>query len=275
MSNLTSIHYLAHKPYLSRAFNRIEEGIKLTLPKSAKMNGYDDADLVIIPVVDAFDVDLAQDAILFQLCYDTTSEGLDYWEYVWDKARLVVSYYDLPIPENLKWKFVRMPLGFDPNMFYMPRQPLPFKRYEAVVTGFVDGPGGEVISDVWRAFGNIAHVGEDFKLGPGYNHFVNVPDDKMRELYQQSRYVIALRYVEGFELPIIEGMACGAQPVIFDMECYTHWFGDVAYKIDPEGDIVQQLRDLPDPKEISLDERLQFSWQVVMQDFWRRFKWLK
>jgi hypothetical protein len=242
------------------------------MPEGASFNGYMDADLVIIPVVTPIDLDIAEDAVIFQLCYETAGETPDYWEYVWDKAKLVVSYYDLPIPERLRYKFLRMPLGYDPKKFYQdPNVP---KVYDAIVTGFVDGGTGEVLSDVWRAGGHIAHVGENLRLGAGYNHFVNISDKKLCELYQQSKYVVALRYVEGFELPVIEGYACGCRPIIFDLPCYTHWFGDFSHKIDPEGDIVSQLRDVKNSTESFADIGVShYSWENVMRPFWRRIKW--
>lgn len=171
--------------------------------------------------------------ILLQLCYQTTEMGPEFWDALWKECLMVGSYFDLDAPN-----FVRFPMGYDPNIFYP--NPKTSKRYDAIVFGDLDGP--EEIKSIHDAFGIVAHVGRDMDLGTGYINFQNIPDDRLRQIYQQSRFCIGLRRVEGFEMPIVEGAACGCFPITFDYDCYRHWFNGMAIFLDPEIDVADQLR---------------------------------
>ena len=268
------------KPYLSNALRRIEGGILSTMPPTYRIASYiEDADLIIAPVVNYRDIlhIPLEKTVIMQLCFKTAGTGSGgnwgshdtWWQSVWGKSYRVVSYYDLPCDD-----YLRMPLGYNPKLFY--NRGLE-KKFKAIVTGFMDGPNGEEIESVYKAFGNIVHVGNNFELGEGYHHFVGVTDAEMATLYNQSEFVVALRHIEGFEFPVIEGAACGAIPIVFDMECYTHWFESISYAISPEEDIVHQLRDADvffeswdvSGKPIIVDEFYkQFTWDNVMKPFW-------
>lgn len=205
--------------------------------------------------------------VILQLCYLTSGGDEKWWQETWKhpNCEMVGSYYDLDVREA---PFVRFPLGFDREVFY----PEIEKRnvFNAMVTGYVDGP--EEISTVWEAYRSVAHVGQPMPMGLGYVPFTNLTDDKMRELYQTSRFSVGLRRVEGFELPIIEGAACGAIPVAFDMDCYRYWFDDFALFIDPDRDVVEQMRETMDiaddmpPIDQSLIMR--FEMHTAWKPFW-------
>lgn len=176
--------------------------------------------------------------ILLQLCYKTTEMPANWWGKIWDKCMLVGSYYDLDLDAP---NFVRFPMGYDPKVFYrdagIPR------RYDAIVFGEMDGP--EEIKSVCRAFDVVAHIGSDMGLGPGYISYNNIPDERLRSIYAQSRYCIGMRHVEGFEMPVIEGAACGCTPIVLDLPCYRDWFERLpALFVTPDHDIEEQLRNI-------------------------------
>ena len=128
---------------------------------------------------------------------------------------------------------------------------------------------------MYDALGYISHVGANMRYGPGYVHYENVPDETMAWLYSSSKLSVGLRRIEGFELPIIEGAACGAVPVAFDLECYRHWFNDIAIFIDHEGDVERQLSNIrldgdysPDLSAFEQDN----AWKPFWEEFRREFK---
>lgn len=256
------------KPYMSNALRRIEDGIRATMPDSyVWVTSEREADVIIAPVVDIKDATGVNNrTVLMQLCYLTGAADVHAWRNVWAKAGIVASYLKLPLTD-----YIRMPLGFDPNLFYpRPEQP---KLYRAVVTGYVDWEdGGEVIAGVHQAFGNVIHVGKNFNLGAGYAHAEGVSDHQMAAIYASADYVVALRAVEGFELPLIEGAACGATPIALDLECYRHWFTGYALFVDP--DYIEQGLSEINTSNIKLMQRdmTPFNWEKVMRSFWHEIE---
>lgn len=254
------IFYSAKKPYLSHAFQRIEEGLKLTAPPNVQfVDKEEESDINIRPIVNWRDFDQPSEKdICLQLCYLTAGQDPDWWIERWGRCRMVASYLDLP------YNYLQMPLGYDPNVFYPSDKP---KVYRALTTGYVDGPGGEVIEDVWKAFGNVIHIGKDFKLGKGYHNAEKVSDNQMRSLYQASEYTVSLRYIEGFELPVIEGAACGSLPVAFDLPCYTKWFKPFTLFVRPDH-IPEDLRRIAQEPAMHVPSVTKFKWENVMKEFW-------
>ena len=254
------LYYSLQKPYLSPSLGRIWEGLDLTKPEGAVwVEEERDADFIFNPVVNYQDfknVKLDSRHVLFQLCYLTAGGSPFEWAEIWSKVGLIVSYLDLP------WEYLLMPLGYDPAKFYPEQLP---KKYKAMTTGYVDGPGAEYIKAVWEAFGDVIHVGHDFKFGKGYHNASKLSDNQLRALYSSSEYIVSLRDVEGFELPLIEGAACGAIPVALDLPCYKKWFYDTAQFVSRDN-LVEDLRNLlpgspPDVRG--------FEWANVMKPLWR------
>lgn len=261
------LYYRATKPYMSHAFRRIEEGIKLTLPNGfVLVSKQEEADLCICPIVSINDTkNIPPNSIIWQLCYLTAGGDEQNWRYVWNDALLVLSYLDLPYDY-----YVRMSLGYDSTLFNTNgRSPIP--KYDVVVTGYVDeNNGGEIISRLCKHFGKVMHIGKNFRLRTsGYLNTENVSDTQLAEIYRSSRFVSGMRLIEGFELPIIEGAACGAKPIALDLECYRHWFEDIAIFVDPEH-IDDDLVAIPHINWYgNFSEKVkQFTWDTVMKEFW-------
>ena len=142
--------------------------------------------------------------------------------------------------------------------------------------------GGEAIRECREAAARInqpmIHIGSHFDfMGDGCLVANGISDDRLAELYSEARYVSGLRRGEGFDLPVIEGLACGARPVCFDQPAYRHWFEGHAVFV-PESDadtltdaITEVLREPPRP--VTPGERDEvlalFSWRRICEQFWK------
>lgn len=192
-----------------------------------------------------------------------------------DEAVLVASW--LPLTRaSLAPKFMPMPLGADEEVFYPMASP---KGYTALTTGYVAET--EAIWEVYLAArqvgGDVAHVGGLGSPGGGFFRYENVSDDTMRQLYNSSRFVSALRRGEGYEMPGVEALFCGVRPIIFDRPDQD-WFRPYSITIR-EGSfdtvynqLVRVFSDEPEP--ISPEERAEIvgllSWEAIARRFWAR-----
>lgn len=205
--------------------------------------------------------------IMLQLCYKTAHGGSEeFWNNLWGKCLMVGSYFDLKAPN-----FVRFPMGYDPDVFY--RDESVPKKYDAIVFGEVDGD--EEIKSVVEAFDVVAHISRtDLGFGIGYVQYNNIPDARLRSVYQKSKYCIGLRRTEGFEMPIVEGAACGCIPITFDLECYRHWFDSMAFFIDPDEDVRARLNSLKNTDAWwhvpGMDDVKRFEQQIAWTPFWAK-----
>jgi hypothetical protein len=203
-----------------------------------------------------------------------------FWRDRFERARLVMSYYDLPsLVGSSDFPFYRAPLGVDGSVFYdRTRRPRP-----ACVLSSGHDAYGEAIRECREAARRVGqpliHIGSNFDwMGDGCLVACGISDAQLAEYYSQARYVSGLRRGEGFELPVVEGLACGARPICFDLPCYRFWFGEHAVFV-PEllsdglvGAITEILR--TEPRAVSPAERAcvleKFSWPSICRDFWTR-----
>jgi glycosyltransferase involved in cell wall biosynthesis len=123
----------------------------------------------------------------------------------------------------------------------------------------------------------MLHLGPSFWSDGTVEAEERVTDDRLATLYSRCRYVSGLRRGEGFELPVIEGLACGARPVCFDVPCYRDWFDGHAifvHEVSPEQlvpELVEVFRREPAP--VTPEERdavlARFDWSRICSRFWQ------
>jgi hypothetical protein len=195
-------------------------------------------------------------------------------------ALLVVGFLDLPsMVQSDDFRFLRSPWGVDGSVFY-PRQSA--TRDMMVLTTGEDCQG-EPIRECLNA-GRIARglsgqsiqVGYPFDWNTGPMIMRDILDEQLAWCYSKVRYVSGLRRGPGFELPVVEGLACGARPVCFDQPWYRHWFEGHAVFIpeeeNPTSSLVEVFKRDPEPvteaeRQIVLDK---FSWPSIAGRFWGR-----
>lgn len=209
------------------------------------------------------------------------------WEPLWEKAKVVWSYYDIPSElEKDHWlndKFYLAPMGV-PKLFLEPF-PVEMERdYGVMTSGYVSGPGAEAIEEVAIAAHklsmNVLHLGPHPKgmhfFPPRWSSVLNVTDEQLSMYYHRCLWVSGLRHIEGFELPIIEGLMCGARPIAFDRPETRRWFDKHAYLI-PEchgKELVEHLMlFMKNPPVAVTDAEREivarkFNWETIVRGFW-------
>lgn len=308
----------------SRAMIRIANAIERYAPASVEIvSDQSSADLVIfypigadwIPLIEGVEAEGKRFALV-QCCVRSTGASCETWAQIWWRAECVWSYLDLtrllleengirPVsisrrPENIYYA----PLGIDDA--FLPT-PIPADRYHlasqigrntVVTTGYVSGRPGEAISEVWEAAlacgYHVTHVGGKIEGAwrPGVRVREGVSDQELRLIYRSAAFVASLRYVEGFELPALEGLACGATPILFDQPDLRHWYGeDALYLPEEEGPalveklmiefraagspLMQEKFGVPPLQPVhdtlrSVDILNRFSWATLAAEFWQR-----
>lgn len=267
---------------LSRAMHRINHHLRETAPSGVTF--VDDpgrADLQILDVVGQGSLRYlgCRDYVLIQHGYRTTeTPDAAHWLPLFHGARLVVSFYDLPtLTGSDSFPFLRSPWGVDANVFRLP-PPGTDRDLGVLTTGY--STAGEAILESHQSVvatgGYGAHLGRVDGLPAETLQFSDLGDSEVVALYQRARYVSGLRRHEGFELPVIEGLACGARPICFDTANYRYWFGDHAVYV-PErfgADLVEALTDAVrrPPVPVTDAERdqvtRQFAWATIGADIW-------
>ena len=243
----------------------------------------DDADLQILDVIGTGSLEyLAHpDHVLLQHCYLTTeTQDPGYWLPRFRGARLVMSTYDLHALTGADdFALYRAPFGVDATVF----RPRDVPRGAAIMTSGHDA-NGEAIRECYdaaRSCGlDVLHLGRDFAYGPRFRAYEGVGDEDLARLYSSCRWVSGLRRGEGFELPVVEGLACGARPICFDTPSYRHWFGDNAVfvpEIEPRA-LTRALREVlaAPPEPVGEAERedvvRRFDWAETFGGLWSRLR---
>jgi len=275
---------------LSRAMDRVARG--LTEDQAVTVVDHEeDADFVLIHAIGFPETVAAVNRChargqlvgIAQYCLRTTQKpNTKDWLPVWQKAGLVWSYYDIPAlceEDGVKaegFVFYHSPLGCEPAIFYPSNNG---KTYKIATSGYVAAT--ECVMEANIAVTKLRkrqfHLGPDnLGLTRAADCRLNIPDAELASLLGQCEFVAGLRRVEGFELPAVEGLFCGARPIVFDRPHYRHWFGELAEYI-PEREPHAVVADLMDvlskpARPVTAAERQQatrlFSWPAVAAGLW-------
>lgn len=229
---------------------------------------------------------------VIQVCLRSTQKSsTNYWRMLWQNAEVVWSYYDLnaAIKQDGGTKlwgandlpnFYHAPLGADAAVFY-PRDV--HKLFVIASSGL--SRLSESVRECVIAAGKVGrdalHIGAQLNLGDNVVLAgVGISDDQLAESYSECEFVSGLRRKEGFELPAIEGLLCGARPVVFDTADY-HWnYGDHAEYIHEgsRSEVVDQLTKLfiHGARPVTQDEinqaRERFNWETIIGGFWQHIR---
>jgi hypothetical protein len=280
--------YVEAPSTLSLAMHRVARALAryappgITIVRDPQM-----ADLEVLHAIDDHPKRLAHcDYAVIQYCVYSAQDSQEGWQVLWERAKVVWSYYNLSNVMRDTTPFYLAPLGVDGEVFTGagggPR------RARVLTSGYVSGPGAEAIEEVAEA---ALQTGlEVFHLGPAgiegmksrsessWEAKLHISDSALSEEYGRCRWVSGLRHVEGFELPVLEGLVCGARPIVFDRKDMRLWYDDLAVFV-PEcsgPELIGHLAEIfsQPPRPVTLDERKKvlekFDWARVAGDFWQR-----
>jgi hypothetical protein len=267
---------------LGRVIHRINAELKRHAPAEVSfVTDPAEADLQVLDVLGTGSPPHLQvrDHVLLQHVFSTTeTRDPAYWLPHWQRARLVMSSLDLyELVGSSGFPFYRAPYGVDGSVFRDRGLP---RSYAVMTSGFV--PGAEAIRECCEAARRLGmqtlHLGPDFDWGPDFHAVLGISDEELARCYSRCHYVSGLRRSEGFELPVLEGLACGARPICFDSPIYRYWFGDHAAYV-PEGSEAEVIDALTEvfarpPPPVTPEERREvlerFAWEKIFGGFWSR-----
>jgi hypothetical protein len=277
----------------SRAMLRVADALQRYAPDDVQfVFDPSDADVQVLHVIgpDALDELRAERFALIQYCrtamhVDDGSnkpvQGNPY-ESMWQRAEVVWSYYDL---RKQCPRFYFAPLGVD-DEFVKDYVDVP-RDIGIMSSGFVSGPDAEAIEEVaiagWALKLNVAHLGPPVVEGftaptTGWKAIFNVSDRVLAQYYRRCKWVSGLRHAEGFELPVLEGLMCGARPIVFDRVDMRQWYdGHAVFIAECHGPaLVQALVDVltSEPDDVTMSERAailkRFAWEPIVRGFWEQ-----
>ncbi len=276
---------------LGRAMYRINRNLRKYAPEWVTFTANkDEADFQILDVIGKGSIDFLykKNYAVLQHCFLSSDDASkETWLPIFDNAKLVATYMNLPeLIKSNSFNFLRMPWGVDAEIFQ--KKPIE-KVFTVLTTGYVAET--ESINEVYDAVnylkGTVVHVGKNFKFGDRFHSVENISEEKLVELYNKSYYVSGLRKMEGFELPILEGLLCGARGICYNCDHYRHWFSDLVDYIDEDdyakiGLYSNSTRDqlaglLSYPYRAVTNEEIEyakkkFSWETIMTSFWKRLE---
>lgn len=205
------------------------------------------------------------------------------WLPLWQKAGLVWSYYDLAAlckEDNAiaNFNFYHAPLGVD-EVFKL----YPTTKYYIIASsglGYTTESVRECILAAEAVGGRVFHIGPKVTNRTNVDFSDGMDDVQLAKKYSACKFVSGLRRKEGFELPVVEGLVCGARPIVFDAPHYRQWFENLAIFIPEEGrqSVIQHLIAIfkQGAKPVSKDEiteaKKRFDWEAIIKGFWERIE---
>ena len=282
----------AHPTDKSRGLDRIAAAVKRHAPSDIKIvNSKDEADLVILFIngrrehtkieIDRLTRQGKNYAIVQACVRSTKNPSTVDWLPLWQGAELVWSYYDLPAlcaedKMSADFNFYHAPLGIDKAFKVYPTK----KKYIIATSGlgYLTESARECILAAIGVNKRVFHVGPVITNRPEVDFSNGMADASLAKNYSACEFVSGLRRIEGFELPVIEGLACGARPIVFDRPHYRHWFENLAIFI-PETNrdgVVNSLSKVfkkgakPVTKAEIKEARKRFNWEVIVKGFWEK-----
>lgn len=303
--------HIALPPVESHSFRRIDTALKRYAPMGVTfVEDEARADLVVFLVIGYPETvagiervqSRGQKYAMLQACMRSTQRpSTKDWEPLWQGAACVWSYYDLRRlaaedarlascdgPEDVRAliestflrgvNFYYAPLGCDAAVF---RNTGEHQRFTMFTSGYIPESEGvlEAVEAARRVDATVIHLGPpDDRYGPHVTTALGISDQKLAQRYSESAFVAGLRRCEGFEFPAVEGLLCGARPIMFDAPHYRQWFDGFAEFI-PERDfetVVNALERLfrAGARPVTTEEREaaveRFNWRTIVGGFWDR-----
>lgn len=284
--------YIKAPSRLSAAMFRVANALERYAPDDVQIVQHEnEADLLVLHVIglDAVNYRTDKRCAVMQYCGGPDNGALSAWAPLWDRAVAVWSYLNLSLLPLSPLKFYRAPLGID-RVFCAPFVERP-RDIGVLTMGCVNGSSQEALEEPIRAAQKVGlttlHVAGPVERPIGFTGPLsfavtprNISDPTLARYYRRCKWIAGLRFVEGFELGVIEGLACGARPIVFDRSDNRHWFGEHArYVPECTGDRLTDWLAVimsQEPPPVTLKERMdvltRFNWKTLVTKFWNFVK---
>ena len=279
------------QPPESRGIERVARALIRFVPSHLNLvSDWRNADLVVLHVIGRQDAVYRQAERLrmhgkryavIQYCVRSTMRpNTSGWVELWENAALVWSYYDLPAlcaadGTIADFPFYHAPLGADAAVFrIMNRETRPLIIATSGLSWLSESVK-EATRAAWAMGRRTFHIGPNLKRS-GIFYSDGIDDRALAMALNRCEFVAGLRRTEGFELPAVEGLLCGARPICFDRPHYRQWYEPWAVFI-PEGSREEVFSALVSvfegrARSVSNGERRHaaafFDWRVIVRGFW-------
>lgn len=220
---------------------------------------------------------------MIQYCLRSTmNPHTSQWIDLWSEAEVVWSYFDLLAlcaEDGVIGNFTLYccPLGSDASKFKQLSQNKEFMIATCSKHALSESVR-ECAFAVKRVGAKMFHLGHELRRGSDIVCASGMSDEKLAEWYSKCKYVSGLRRTEGFEFPVIEGLLCGARPIVFDRAHYRQWYDDFAVFIPENGrdEVIESLVRVFEGEYQPVSEvekqlvRERFNWESIIKGFWER-----
>jgi len=253
-------------------------------------NNYENCDLVLLNIngrlnqFEKFIEKVKKPYVVMQYCIrGTRNKKTSQWRAMWENAEMVWSYYPLDKyiqEERGTWSipnFCHSPLGADESLFTMDGGEC--KKYIIFNSG-LDYNDAECYNEIYKA--TLAtnkmffHLGRISNPSPVVINKYDISDSELASYFRLCCSVSGLRRVEGFEVPVVEGLFCGIRPICFDRHHYRIWYDKWAKFIPEDNNVVNNLVRIfnegiaPITKEEREEAVEIFSWKKIIKEFWSK-----
>lgn len=267
--------------HLSQAMYRVASALQKYAPRELEfVLRPEHADLQVLHIIStdqSAQITTKHHAVMQYSCGDgAINNAPGDWAPLWNTAVQIWSYFDLSmlIPAE-KFYCAPMGVGVPFTRPYFPRT----RDIDVVTSGYLDGPGTEAISPVWQAARGmtVAHIGprpEGLPQGLDESHvtlFHGITDEVLASLLRRARFVSGLRWLEGFEMMTVEGLACGATPILFDRPDARRWERGAVYVAEKQDGLAEELSMvLRAPWKPTTTTARAYDWELLVPPFWSR-----
>lgn len=236
----------------------------------------------------------------------------DCFRRLWRRSLLTVSFHDLALEAaSGGFAFLPLPWGADGTVFLPPPAdrhtalPLPPPRTGVLIAGAAahDESLGEVLFAAAHAGVRVAHIGTEHDPLCGdcaravtllcsrpaalrgsrpcdfHDFYGYVSTARKVAMLQRVEWVSALRKTEGFELLAVEGMLCGARPIVYNLSTYR-WYAEHAVRVPPPPgseafealvNVLRRPAPVMTPAELS-EVRGRFDWRTISAALFTRVR---
>lgn len=263
-------------PDFGKAFKRISNALHMYSPNWVEwVDGGEDISL--IHVVGGGEYETLQNnpnRIVVQHCYETAYYDVIDWPSEWEKSILTVAFRDLSLVTNKKFNFCHTPWGAEETLFFNTGVE---KDIDVFTTGHIASTENidNVVGAAIMTGKVVYHTGEDFKYNRAhYKYLPYMSDTQYSAILNRAKYISCLREIEGFELAGVEGLFCGAVPIVPNLPTYD-WYSGFAVKVDMKDNVLLQVADIisRDPKTLVNPDMNKahelFDWKNIVANIFR------